>query len=110
MLVRIGHNLQVTSISDLHPPDNLPTPQYSLEIGFADPRPFVWRGDLWCISAVAQLNKSGLTEMVLSRVDQTRHEHYALTDWRVVPSGMPPRWKKTGCLRSQATSCALLFR
>jgi hypothetical protein len=54
----------------------------------------MWRGELWCISAVAQLNHRGLTEMVLARIDQTRPDHYVLADWRVVPSGMPPLWEK----------------
>jgi hypothetical protein len=94
MFVHLDHDLRVVCFSDLHPPQDMPPPQYALEIGFADPRPFVWRGDVWCVAAVAQLNRSGLTEMVLARIDQTRPQHFVLTDWRVVPSGMPPRWEK----------------
>lgn len=63
-------------------------------LGFEDPRPFVWREALWCVSSVRQVNKDARPEMVLARIDETLQDHPVLVDWQVLPSGMPPRWEK----------------
>jgi hypothetical protein len=74
-------------------PDDLPT--LSLEtLGFEDPRPFVWRDGLWCASSVRQLNPEARAEMVLARIDERQPDRCTMTDWRVLPSGLPARWEK----------------
>ena len=93
VLLEIDRELRVVSSAHVRPPDDLPQPQSKEDLGFRDPRPFVWRGDLWCISAVREFNDQALAEMVLSRVDRRTPSDCVLADWRLVPSGMPPRWE-----------------
>lgn len=93
-LLTLGDDLRVISSAYVHEPDNMPPPQFSDDLGFADPRPFIWRGGLWCLSLVRQLNARGRSEMVLSRVSQVEPGRFVMSDWRVVPSGMPEREEK----------------
>jgi len=94
LLVNLDENLQVTSSVEVFPPDNLPPPKHVESIGLEDPRPILWRGDLWSISSVRQLNSEGRAEMVLGRVAKDPSGNHALADWRVLTSGMPVQWEK----------------
>ena len=99
LLLRLDREFQIVESADVLPPDDMPVPEncdvdLHHDLGFADPRPFVWRDELWCISIVRQLNEQALSEMVLARIDMSRPGRYLMTDWRVVPSGMPARHEK----------------
>ena len=72
----------------------MPSPAFEADLGFADPRPFVWQGNLWCVSLVRQLNTGGRSEMVLSCVSRSSQGEHILRDWRVLPSGKPARDEK----------------
>jgi GR25 family glycosyltransferase involved in LPS biosynthesis len=93
-LAQLDENLQITKSAEAFPPEDLPPPQHIDSVGFEDPRPIMWRGDLWCISCVRQLNSDGRAEMVLARIAQTPQCKSLLTDWRVLASGMPAQWEK----------------
>jgi glycosyltransferase involved in cell wall biosynthesis len=51
---------------ELEPPENWPTPQYPLVLGFEDSRLFEWRGQLYTLSTVRELTHEGWCEQVLS--------------------------------------------
>lgn len=94
LLARLDANLQITSSIEVLAPQDMPRPQHTDSLGFEDPRPIIWRGDLWCISSVRQLNPDGRAEMVLARIAETPQGNKVLTDWRVLASGMPVQWEK----------------
>lgn len=94
ILVRLDHNLVVTHSAEVLPPADLPPPQHTDSIGFEDPRPIFWRGDLWCVCSTRQLNTEGRSEMVLARITEETTGEYRLTDWRILRSAMPVRWEK----------------
>jgi GR25 family glycosyltransferase involved in LPS biosynthesis len=94
LLAHLDENLKITSSAEVFPPDDLPPPEHADSIGFEDPRPILWRGDLWCISCVRQLNPDGRAEMVLARVGHTPSGQNRLTEWRVLASGTPVQWEK----------------
>lgn len=94
LLARLDANLQITSSIEVLAPQDMPPPQHTDSLGFEDPRPIIWRGDLWCISSVRQLNPDGRAEMVLARIAETPQGNKVLTDWRVLASGMPVQWEK----------------
>ena len=54
-LIEIDDNLRVASSVPVLPPEDMPPPAFEADLGFADPRPFVWQGNLWH-SLVRQLN------------------------------------------------------
>jgi FkbM family methyltransferase len=94
LLAHLDEDLHITSSVEVFPPEDLPPPAHIDSIGFEDPRPFFWRGDLWCLSSVRQLNADGRAEMVLAHVAQNPDGHNVLTDWRVLASAMPVQWEK----------------
>jgi predicted O-methyltransferase YrrM len=94
LLVQLDSDLKIVSSAEVFPPEDLPPPQHTDSLGFEDPRPIIWRGGLWCVSSVRQLNPEGRAEMVLARIDQSPQGRPILTDWRVLPSGMPLQWEK----------------
>jgi hypothetical protein len=47
-------------------PENWPTPQYPLVLGFEDARLFEWRGQLYTLSTVRELTPEGWCEQVLA--------------------------------------------
>ena len=94
LLAHLDEHLQNVSSVEVLPPQDMPPAQHTDSIGFEDPRPVVWRGDLWCISSVRQLNPDGRAEMVLARIAETPQGNKVLTDWRVLASGMPVQWEK----------------
>lgn len=94
LLVRLDAELRIVSVAEVLPPIDLPPPEHTDSLGFEDPRPIFWRGALWCISSVRQLNPDGRAEMVLARIERTPEGNSILTDWRVLDSGMPVRWEK----------------
>jgi len=94
LLVQLDGDLQTTSSVEVLLPEDLPPPKHIDSIGFEDPRPIMWRGDLWCISCVRQLNPDGRAEMVLARIAETPQCNPVVTDWRVLVSGMPVQWEK----------------
>lgn len=94
LLARLDEGLQITSSAEVFAPEDLPPPEHIDSLGFEDPRPIFWRGKLWCISSVRQLNADGRAEMVFARIAQTPDGKSLLTDWRVLGSGMPMRWEK----------------
>lgn len=105
LLLELDRDLRVISSAGVDPPEDLPQLKYHIDIGFADPRPFGWRGEVWFVSTFRQLNTQGLNEIVISRVSRARPNGYVMCDWHVVPSGMQPQHEKTGCLRLSVTSC-----
>ncbi len=94
LLAHLDEHLQIMSSVEVLPPEDMPPAQHTDSIGFEDPRPIIWRGDLWCISSVRQLNPDGRAEMVLARIADTPQGKKVLTDWRVLASGMPVQWEK----------------
>ncbi len=94
LLARLDEHLRVASSVEILPPEDMPPPQHTDSIGFEDPRPIIWCGNLWCISSVRQLNPEGRAEMVLARIAQTSKGSHVLTDWRLLASGMPVQWEK----------------
>lgn len=94
LLARLNAHLEVTSVTEVHAPADLPPPLHTDSLGFEDPRPIVWRGALWCLSCIRQLNADGRAEMVLARIDQTDDARSILADWRILPSSAPVRWEK----------------
>jgi hypothetical protein len=93
-LVKLDEDLKIISTAGVHAPKNMPLLEYSFETGFADPRLFSWRGQLWGVSAVAHEDRGWVTQIALARFTQTDHELYILTDAKLVPSGISPRWEK----------------
>ena len=71
-IIEIDDNLRVASSAPVLPPEDMPPPAFEADLGFADPRPFMWQGNLWCISLVRQLNTEGRSEMVLSCVSRSQ--------------------------------------
>nr|WP_198030300.1 FkbM family methyltransferase [Mesorhizobium sp. LNHC220B00] len=94
LLLRLDEQLNVISSSEVLPPEDMPQPLHLDSLGFEDPRPFVWRNQLWCLSSVRQLNPEGRAEMVLARVKVTSASEYMLSNWQVLPSGTSPQWEK----------------
>ncbi len=94
VLLEVDRDFRVVFSAKLDQPHDMPPPQSRAEIGFGDPRLFIWRRDLWCVAPVRQLNPDALTEMALVRVNRTQPDRYVLSDWRVVPSGKPPQLEK----------------
>jgi tetratricopeptide (TPR) repeat protein len=93
LLLRLDCELSTTASVEADLPQDLPM-QSSAALGFEDPRPFVWRDQLWCVAATRQLNEEARAEMVLARIDESQPGRCALTDWRVLASGLPVRWEK----------------
>jgi FkbM family methyltransferase len=91
--VALDNELRPVTCKLVDPPTDLPAPRYPVDLGFRDPRPFIWQGELWCICAFRELNDAGLAEMVLLRIDQSDPARIAIAEWRVVPSGMPVKWE-----------------
>jgi hypothetical protein len=89
LLLHLDKRLQVVSSTEVLQPEDLPPSRHSNSLDFEDPRPFIWRGDLWCVSCVRQLNEQGRAEMVLARIDGTAPDKCVLADWRVLGSAMP---------------------
>lgn len=94
LLAHLDEHLQITSSVEVFPPEDMPPAQHTDSIGFEDPRPIIWRGGLWCISSLRQLNPDGRAEMVLARIAEVAQGKKVLTDWRVLVSGMPVQWEK----------------
>ncbi|MCC8966296.1 glycosyltransferase family 2 protein [Bradyrhizobium sp. Pear76] len=93
LLASLSEDFQVGTPVEVRLPDDLPSVSTEA-LGFEDPRPFMWRGSLWCVSSVRQLNAEARPEMVLARIDDSNQERPMLMDWRVLNSGVPPRWEK----------------
>ena len=94
LLIELDKNLRIVASAHVDAPEDMPSPQTKDHHGFQDPRPFIWRGDLWCLCAVTEFNDRGIAEMVLSRVHCAGPDSYVLRDWRVLPSGMPTQHEK----------------
>jgi hypothetical protein len=94
MLLVFDRDLRVVETADVYPPEDMPPPQFSLDLGFADPRPFIWRGNLWCVCHIREFNEAGRYEMVLARVRRVKPGHYALSDWRLMRYGTPTGQEK----------------
>jgi len=92
--LHLDEQLRVLGSVEVLSPKDMPLPKHLDSLGFEDPRPFTWRGDLWSVSSVRQLNDEGRAEMVLARVDRKSADQYVFADWRVLASGMPVRWEK----------------
>ena len=58
--------LTVGMAREILPPQNLQVPDFDLVRGFEDSRLFEWKGDLWTISTVRELNPEGWCEQVLA--------------------------------------------
>lgn len=108
LLARMDATLRVTSIAEVHPPSDMPPPLHTDSLGFEDPRPIVWRGALWCLSCVRQLNADGRAEMVLARIAETESRN-ALVEWRVLNSSAPIRWEKNWMPRIDRDHLSLIY-
>lgn len=93
LLASLGEDLQIQTCTEVQLPDDLPVSSTEA-LGFDDPRPFIWRGSLWCVSSARQVNPDARPDMVLARIDDSDRERPILKDWRVLKSGVPPRWEK----------------
>jgi len=91
--MNLGEHFSTTAAVEVLEPKDMPPPQHLDYLGFEDPRPFLWRGDLWCICCVCQLNPEGYSQIVLARIDRN-NRNCVFTNWRVLTSGMPLRWEK----------------
>lgn len=94
ILCRLDNRLQIASSAEVFQPEDMPPPRHLDSLGFEDPRPFIWRERLWCLSCIRQMNDEGRAEMVLARIDRTSSNRFVFTDWRVLPSGTQPQWEK----------------
>lgn len=94
LLLNLDSELTTTSVGEVHEPDDLPPPRNHRYLGFEDPRIFLWRGDLWTLCSVCQLNDDGRAEMVLARIDRSDSNRFTLTDWRLAPAIDPALWQK----------------
>src|SRR5205807_1329465 len=74
LLLNLDEHFTTTAAAEVLEPKDLPPPQHLDYLGFEDPRPFLWRDDLWCICCVCQLNPEGHSQLVLARVDRN-HMH-----------------------------------
>ena len=87
-LLTLGDDFTVESASEVLPPSDLPSPRYLAVRGFEDSRLFEWRGALWCISCVRELNKEGWCEQVLAKIGETPGGTRQLEDWATLqPQG-----------------------
>ena len=93
LLLHLDGELSAMASFEAELPGDLPM-RSSAALGFEDPRPFAWRDQLWCVAATRQLNEEARAEMVLARIDESQPGRCALTDWRVLASGLPVRWEK----------------
>ncbi|MFI5023464.1 MAG: FkbM family methyltransferase [Alphaproteobacteria bacterium] len=94
LLLNLDDRFATSSSVEVLPPHDMPPPRHFDSLGFEDPRPVIWHDDLWCVSAVRQLNPEGRAEMVLARVDRTCADRPAFVDWRILASGTPQQWEK----------------
>ena len=94
LLLHLDDDFATASSVEVLPPRDMPPPRHLDSLEFEDPRPLIWRDDLWCICAVRQLNPEGRPDLVLARVDCTCADRLAFADWRILASGMPQRWEK----------------
>jgi len=83
-LLRLGDDFAIRSADEILRPHGMPKPAWSLVSGFADLRPFVWRGALWAIGCVRELTPEGWCEQVRARVDEPASGPMQLVDWRVL--------------------------
>ena len=94
LLLNLDRDFAVTSAAEVHEPENMPVPQHDKYRGFEDPRLFQWRDDLWCVCSVCELSTDGRSQMILARIDRSVPDRFAFNDWRVLVSGVTPRWEK----------------
>lgn len=107
--LEIDRDLNIMSSADVRQPDDMPPPESREDIGFGDPRPFIWRKELWCICPIRRLNAEAIAEMALVRIDRTQPDRYVLADWRVVPSGMSRRWEKNWMPQADGDELRLIY-
>lgn len=93
LLASLSKDLEIDRLAEVQLPDDLPV-QSTEALGLDDPRPFMWHGSLWCACSTRQLNPDARAEMVLARVDDGNQERPILREWRILKSGVPPRWEK----------------
>ena len=87
-LLNLTNNLSVLSAKEILLPADMPEPMFKDVLGFEDMRLFVWRGQLWCVSNVRELNQEGWCDQVLARINDDVPGLCRLTDWRVLcPQG-----------------------
>ena len=94
LMLHLDERLQIVSSTEVLQPDDMPPARHLDSLGFEDPRPIVWRDDLWCISCVRQLNDEGRAEMVLARIHRPSQGRCIFADWRVLASSAPVQWEK----------------
>ncbi|HKF54717.1 MAG TPA: glycosyltransferase [Blastocatellia bacterium] len=83
-LVALASDGVVERVTDIALPTNLPEPQYQLVRGFEDSRLFEWRGELWSLSTVRELNPEGWCEQVIAPiVFEQRTASYG-NSWRAI--------------------------
>lgn len=94
-LIRLSDDLATVSADEVLMPSDLPEPAYDLVLGFEDCRLLVWMDQLWCISTAKQFNPSGLSQMVLSRIESLPGGGYQFADARIMhPQNVPPSHQK----------------
>jgi hypothetical protein len=71
-------------VTDIALPTNLPEPQYQLVRGFEDTRLFEWRGELWSLSTVRELNSQGWCEQVIAPIVVEQQTAFYGNSWRAI--------------------------
>jgi hypothetical protein len=85
-LVALDGSGRTELVTDIALPTNLPEPQYQLVRGFEDSRLFEWRGGLWTLSTVRELNPEGWCEQVIAPIVFEQKTASYGNDWaRVLP-------------------------
>jgi glycosyltransferase involved in cell wall biosynthesis len=90
-LLRLNADLRAGSAVEILPPLDLPQPASGFALGFAEMRPFVWRGELWCCAATRELTPEGWCQQVLARIDCLPSGPARLADWCVLRPEGPRR-------------------
>jgi hypothetical protein len=90
-LLRLNADLRVGSAVEILHPLDLPSPASDRALGFADVRPFVWRGELWCCASLRELSPEGWCEQVLARINCAPSGTARLNDWCVLQPEGPRR-------------------
>lgn len=72
-LVRLRADLVPDTHKEILSPADLPAPEFNLVVGFEDMRLFSWKGSLWTLSCMREMNREGWCEQVLARISEEGH-------------------------------------
>ncbi len=69
-LVRLGPELKPELTREILSPIGIPAPLFPLVVGFEDMRLISWKGSLWTLSCMREMNPEGWCEQVLTRITE----------------------------------------